>query len=284
MNLRIKNLFVDPNGVPDLPHIYRVLEDAVENPESSFEDIARLVESDATLSSRLLKLANSSFYSYPVTVTTVPDALSVIGLQQFKNIALAVSVPSIFSGLASPLLDAREFWKNCIAVGICARIMALDLRQTNTERFLLAGLFHKIGRLLAIHAFPEDYQRVLDRAAKEQRQLSQIEQAVLGFDCNELGASAMRHWRLPSSVVELVRYHAKPVLARHEVKDVSLIHIANFIVQSLRLGSAGDRFVPEFSEAAWDYSGLNETRLYYIMEELLREYREVCGVFIDTEN
>ena len=283
MNARLKKLLAQSEQIPDLPPVYRLVEEAVENPESSFEDIARIIEDDRKLSARLLKLANSSFYSYPVAVSTVPDALSVIGLQQFKNIALAVSLPTLFSFDAKGPLGGRSFWRHSIAVGLCARIMALELREGNTERFLLAGLFHKIGRLLALSLDPKVYSLVLERAQREESHVQTIEQELLGFDTNELGALALERWRLPANVIELVRHHAKPVLARGEVQEVSLIHLANFVVESLQLGNAGDRFVADFSEAAWDYSGLEEERLPFIIEELLRQYDEVCSVFLDDD-
>lgn len=280
MSTRLRKL-IGQNSIPDLPPVYRQIEDAVENPESSFEDIARIVEAHPDLAFRLLHFANSAFYNYPVSVSTVPDALSVIGLQQFKNIALAVSLPTLFERRDTAPLSSIPFWRHSIAVGLCARIMALELRENNTERFLLAGLFHKIGRLLALATDPKVYGLVLDRAEKEDAFVQTIEHELLGFDTNELGALALERWRLPASVIELVRHHSKPVLARSSVQDVSLIHLANFVVESLRMGNAGDRFVPDFSEAAWDYSQLEESRLTYIVEELTRQHEEVCRVFLD---
>lgn len=280
MRSRIERIIAESGSLRALPPVYQRIKEAVENPESSFEDIARIVENDTDLSTRLLRLANSSFYGYPSSVSAVPDALSVIGLQQFKHMALAVSMPGVFASGAPPFIDQTQFWKHSIAVGICARVMALELREANTERFFLAGLFNKIGRLVIYDLFPKDSVKAFKRAQAENTRLQTLELKILGFDSNEVGAAALKHWQLSSSLVELVRHSTKPVLAKNSVQDVGLVHIAAFIVESLRLGSVGERFVPEFSEAAWGYSGLEEDRLYYVVEELLRQYEEVSSVFL----
>lgn len=280
INPRLEKLVFKSDRMPSLPGVFQRIKEAVEDPGSSFEDIARIVSNDQSLSARLLRLANSSFYGYPSDVFSVPDALAVIGLQQFKNMALSTCIMDVFRGIPSRLVNMENFWRHSIACGLCARIMALELREANSERFFLGGLMHKIGRLLIVQEEPDKALEILKRAQKEDLPLHLIEQEVLGFDHCEIGGALLESWKLPPSLAEFLRHYLKPVLARISVQDVSLIHLADFIVETLRLGSAGDRFAPEFSEAAWGHSGLHESRLYYIVEELLRQYDEVCNVFL----
>lgn len=283
MNARLERLISGSKNVPTLPDVYQRIKEAVENPESSFEDIARIVSNDQGLSARLLKLANSGFYGYPSAVSSVADSLSIIGLQQFKNMALATCVMDLFDGIPSKAADMESFWRKSIACGLCARIMALELREANSERFFLGGLMHKIGRLLIIQERPEVAIEIFARGRTEQTHLHKIEQEILGFDHAELGGALLEFWKLPPAITELVQFYIKPVLAKISVQDASLIHLADFFSASLSLGSAGDRFVPEFSEAAWGYSGLSESRIYYIVEELQRQYEEVCSVFLELK-
>lgn len=280
MSPSLERLIFRSDRMPTLPFVYNKIKEAVENPESSFDDIARVVANDQGLSASLLRLANSAFYGYPSAVYSIPDALTVIGLQQFKNMALSACIMDVFKGIPPQLANMESFWSKSLACGLCARIMALNLREPNSERFFLGGLMSKIGRLIIFKEEPEKALQILEISRKRDEPMHVVEQEILGFDHAEIGGALLDHWNLPPSISELVRYYHKPVLAKVSVQDVSLVHIANFITEALGMGNAGDVFVPEFSDAAWGHSGLDESRLYYIVEELQRQYAEVRSVFI----
>lgn len=256
------------------------LEEAVDSPESSFEDIAKIVEAEHDLAARFLALANSCFYNYPIQVTSIPDALSVIGLRNTRNFAIALTLPQQLPSTPEFPVPSETFWRHNIAVGLCTRLLALESREANTERHFIAGYLHKIGRPLIARIFPDQSKEIYKRTQRRDTHYQQIAQATLGFDESEVGAAALHHWRFSENISTLVRHHNKPVLARNHVRGVSFVHIANFIVSALKLGNSGDRFVPEFSEAAWGYAAFDETKLSLIVEELLRQIDSVCNVFL----
>lgn len=279
MHPKLERLIYKSEKMPTLPIVYSKVKEAVEDPDSSFEDIARIVGNDQGLSARLLRLANSAFYGYPSAVSSIPDALNVIGLQQFKDMTLSTCVMDMFQGIPPQLVNMRSFWSKSIACGLCARIMAIELREANTERFFLGGLMHKIGRLVIFREEPQKALEILQLSREREVHMQELEREIIGFDHCEIGGALLDFWNLPPNLSELVRYYTKPVLAKISVQDVSLIHLADFISSALQLGSAGEHYIPEFSEAAWGHSGLKEGRLYYIVEELLRQYKEVCTIF-----
>jgi len=162
--------------------------------------------------------------------------------------------------------------------------MALECREANTERHFIAGFLHKIGRPLIGLMEPVKGNEILKSTQKRDTHYSTIAENVLGFDESAIGAACLHHWRFPENITTLVRYHNKPVLARNFVRGVSLVHIASFIVSALQIGDSGDRFVPEFSEAAWGYAGFEESKLTSVTEELLRQLDNVCSVFLDPHS
>nr|WP_281384222.1 HDOD domain-containing protein [Pelagicoccus albus] len=259
----------------------KAIEEAMDNPESSFEDIARIVESDAELSQRFLNLANSHFYDYPIHLGTIPDALSVIGLRNTRNLSILLSLPKLLPQNPGFPVPRDDFWKFSIAVGLCTRLMALERREANTERHFIAGFLHKVGRPMIGAFFPDEAKEIFKRVQRQDTHYSQVASSILGFDESEVGAAALQHWRFPQDIYTLVRHHNKPVLARNNVTTVSLVHIASFLVSALRLGDSGDRFVPEFSEAAWGYAGFEESKISIVSDELIRQLDSVCKVFLD---
>lgn len=282
MNPKLEKLVFKSETIPTLPVIYKQIKDAVEDPDTSFEDIARIVCNDQSLSARLLRLANSAFYGYPSSVSSIPDALTVIGLQQFKNMALSTCVMDMFKSMPNSRINMEQFWRKSIACGLCARIMALQLREANSERFFLGGLMHRIGRLILFKELPKQSDEIIAQASSRKLHTYHVENEVFGFNHADVGGALLQHWKLPSALGELVGHYIRPVLARISVQDVSLIHLSDFITESLRLGDTGEDFVPEFSEAAWGHSGLDEASLFYIVEELQRQHEDVCKIFLDN--
>ncbi len=280
MNSLLNPVLEDSDKFPPLPPIAIDIEDAVDSPESSFEDIARIVESDRELANRFLALANSCFYNYPIAINSIPDALSVIGLRNTRNICIALSLPKRLGSTPQFPVPTDQFWRHAIATGLCARLIALESRDANTERHFLAGYLHKISRPLIARIFPEEAQAIYKRTRKRDTHYQKAAQTILGFDESEVGAAALQHWRFPENICTLVRHHSKPVLARTHLRGVSFLHLANFIVSALNLGDSGDRFVPDFSEAAWGYSNFDESKLSTIVEELLRQLDSVCHAFL----
>jgi len=283
MNSNLEKLIFKSDSMPTLPTIYSRIEEAVDDPESAFEDIAQIVMNDQGLSARLLRLANSTFYGYPSAVSSVSEALTVIGLQQFKNMALSTCVMDIFRGIPEGLVNMEQYWQESIACGLCARIMALELREANSERFFLGGLLHKIGRLIMYMELPQKALDILEISKNREVHLHHIETEILGFNHADVGGALIQFWNLPKSLQELVGCYLSPVIAKTSIKDVSLIHIADFITESLGMGYSGERFVPEFSEAAWGHSGLEEERVMDIIDELHKQYGEVCSIFLTKD-
>ncbi len=283
MNPKLEKLVFESDSMPTLPTIYRKIEEAVEDPDTSFEDIARITINDQGLSARLLRLANSAFYGYPSTVSNISDALTVIGLQQFKNMALSTCIMGVFKGMPAGLVSMEQFWRKSIACGLCARIMALELREANSERFFLGGLLHRVGRLILFKSRPEASIEIMEIGKTRDIHLHHIETEVLGFNHADVGGALLEYWKLPASLSELVTHYHKPTHTRISIQDVSLIHLSDFITEALGMGYTGERYVPQFSEAAWGHSGMDETNLPVIVDELKRQYEDVCNIFLDTE-
>lgn len=266
--------------LPALPEALVGLDNAIENPEASFEDIAAIIESIPILSTRILKLANSAFYRYPIPVSNVPEALSVVGLSNIRNLSIALLLPEELKMGSGFPVKRESFWRYSVAVGLCARLMAIECREANTERHFIAGFFHKIGRPLLSKIRPVEAGEVFQIVRKEEAQYSEALHTHYGLDESQIAAACLKNWGFPNNISNLVRHHNKPVLARQNIRGVSLIHLSNFIVSALNIGDSGDRFVPEFSEAAWGYAAFEYSKLSIVVSELIRQLDDVAAVFL----
>ncbi len=250
--LRPKDLITGSTRVSSLPEIFIMINETVNDPTSTFSDISRVVNLDSALSARLLKIVNSSFYSFPSNIETVTHAISVIGTEQLHDLALATTILANFKGIPDKVINMNLFWRHSLGVAIIARNLAIHCRETNPERFYLAGILHDIGRLIILENLPEESKEIASRLNEVDGLMWQVEREVLGFDHGEVGAALARSWNLPLSLEEIIGNHHSPSRSKRYPLETTIIHLADIIAKAMELGSSGDIHVPPLDEKSWD--------------------------------
>lgn len=208
-----------------LPDICFRLQEAIQR-QATVHDIADLVALDPALSVRMLRLANSSFYSFPGQVDTVSRAVRLIGTNELYNLALATSAVATFARIPRQLLDMDAFWQHSVYTGLIARTLGRKLGFRNGERLFAAGLLHNIGLLLLIEQRPEAVGRILANYAEQVHEL--VEKTELGFSFADCGAALMELWHLPSSLSLLVKCQHNPDQAGQDAVAATLVAFGLF--------------------------------------------------------
>lgn len=229
--------------LPSLPAIYYDLTQAVQNPNSSISAVGNIIRKDQSLTSRILKLANSALYSFPSQIGTIEEAVQLLGMREIQDLALATCVIRLFSKLPLHLVDVVSFWKHSIACGTASALLAEEQHDPSPERFFVGGLLHDIGRLILFLKAPEDCQDILRRCEVEAKLVSSVEKEILGFDHARLGAELLASWKMPVSLCEMVQYHHHPAGARLAMVDAFIIHQADFITSALDMGRHGEYLI-----------------------------------------
>lgn len=247
-----KDLITGSTRVSSLPEIFIMINEVVNDPTSSFSDISKVVNLDAALSARLLKIVNSSFYSFPSNIETVTHAIAVIGTEQLHDLALATTILSTFKGIPDTIVNMNLFWRHSLGVAIIARNLAIHCRETNPERFYLAGILHDVGRLIILENLPEESKEIVSRQNEVGGIMWQIEREVLGFDHADVGAALARAWKLPLSLEEIIGNHHNPARSKRYPLETTIIHLADIIAKTMELGSSGDIHVSPLDEKSWE--------------------------------
>ncbi len=146
-----------------LPNIYFQVDKAINHPSSSTSRIGTILSYDQALCARLLRIANSAFYGFARRIDGIEDAVRIIGTRQLHDLVLATVVLSQFKGIDSNLVSMRSFWRHSLACSIASRCLARLRRESNIERFFVAGLLHDIGSLAMYQLLPERAQLALER-------------------------------------------------------------------------------------------------------------------------
>jgi len=246
-------------GVPTLPVIATRLLATIDDPSSSAGDVARLVAGDQALVANLLRMANSAYIGFGRQISSVTDAIVLVGLNGMRQMVLAISVIDVFRvPKVGEALDYTNLWRHSLNTAAAGRQLA-PRAGLNLEAGFLCGLLHDLGKILLSRAKPDGYARAQMLACSEQRMIHQAELAVFGFDHGEIGAFAMDTWRFPSQLVRSARHHHCPAPGLPDGAGVAMVHVADAMMWDLTGVEAMGR--PQISDEAARFLGVREAEL-----------------------
>jgi len=275
INLRNK-LSKNEIKLPEISTIVFELNEVINNPQSSAEDIATVVNKSPSLTARLLKIVNSSFYSFHSRIDSVSRAVAVIGTREIASLAIAISTISVFKGIPEEIADMKLFLKHSLACGLVARIIAAHNNIPQTEQLFVAGLLHDIGRVIIYKDFSDQARMLFSQCAGEDKLLYLEEKNWLGCKHTDVGKILLTKWNLPETLVNSVFYHHNPSKAREPVWP-SIIHLADIITNAVGLGSSGERFVPQLDEKALTRISFSPGILKMIVKQATHQFTSLVS-------
>ena len=247
-------------SVPTLSrHLERVVT-ALENPDVDLDHVARLIETDQGLTSQILRLANSAFYSGRGAVTRVTVALVMLG-----------AVVTRSAVLASSLLDPRQvtlrgFIEHALGCAVAAGALARVTGLAEPEDAAIAGLLHDLGKVVLWKEMPEAFAHIVAQACAQQRSFRDVEREVLGVDHAEVAGWLVERWRFPVTLAEPIVHHHAPTHARFAVNETAIVHTANTLVRAMGYGFGGDHQLPGLDPTAWKRLRLDPATLDRVLD------------------
>lgn len=253
--------------IPSLSVVVAELLTSLDRDDVDTASLVSKIAQDQGLAARVLRVANSAFYGLNSRVSSVSDAVVVLGFHAVRSLALAAGIINAFPPGGTGRFDRMALWRHAVGTGVCARVLAARLGK-DPESAFTAGLLHDIGKL-ALHVyFPAVFEDVLTRAAAEDRTIVAIERSTLGFDHSTVGYEIARNWHFPPAIQQAIRDHHQPDVEPVVLSDI--VHVANVLCGALEIGSGGDDQVLPLSPAAWKRLGLGWEALGQCLHEIER--------------
>lgn len=265
------------NNLPTIPLVVTMLNEAIKNPRTSARDIARILEDDPAIMTRILKFVNSSYYASLTgrEITSLQQAIARLGFSVLKNIALTTSVFTLFKNTKNQMFDLREFWKHCISTGFACSVLNKYSNSPEGKKEIaydvvhLAGLLHDIGKIILQEYFHSEFVKVLEYSQKEKIPLYQSEQKLFNIDHSEIGGWLAEKWNLNPEIIAIIKYHHCPTSTDSEYKTlISLVHISDYICNYKGIGYSGNSVSPVYSSKVWKYLNLSISDIPKIVEEV----------------
>lgn len=267
--LTIEELVKDVKDLVPLPKAYLRIQELVNDPESSLNDVTKVIVNDTALTSRILRIANSAYMGLAAKVDTVGRAVSVLGLSQVHDLALAGAAVGSLTRIETAALDIGDFWRRSVYCAVVARIISKQRRLTSPERLFVSGLLHDTGHLLLAHRHPQRYTELRARSIATGRPMAALEQEELGFSYADLSAALLDSWQLPAAIVAPVLHHVRSFdeVPREHVAEVSIVHLSAVICRASMWRSQIDEPVPDFNPMALQLNAVDDENTETIMRE-----------------
>lgn len=186
----------------------------------SMEDLSNVIMKDPGLTSRVLRMANSAFYRQRAEISTVNQAVMMLGVMQVKCLALSASIFQTDLLQTRYQIDVKEMFSHFISVAIGCRMLAEAVDFKAAEEAFVAGLLHDIGLVYFIHHYPDDYRTVIDRVGGYSN-LVEAEQDILGIDHAAIGEMLARKWNFPENLCAAIGDHHR---VPDEIEDHTILH------------------------------------------------------------
>jgi putative nucleotidyltransferase with HDIG domain len=274
--INLDELVKQVHDLPTLPAIVMDILNSLDNEDIDITVLAKKVSHDQALTAKTLRFANSSFYASQSKVTTIPQAITLLGVQSVRNLITAAAMSGCFPEKICAGFDFKVFWRHSMATAVCARVIARHMRL-NQDIAFVAGLLHDIGRLVLVTRFTETYEAVIAYREAQDCYLLDAEHAVMGVDHTMAGHALAVHWHFSNAIQNAIAEHHAPDPDAGSAL-AQLVHVANVVVHALDLARDDDDLVPPMSESAWNALGLGKTAWLQIFRETELEFGEMDKV------
>ncbi|GAP20301.1 HDOD domain-containing protein [Leptolinea tardivitalis] len=254
------------SDLPSMPEVAQKVLALIRNPKSNMAEIGQILSLDQSLAMLVLRWANSAYYGLRHPVSTVNQAVIVLGQQAVRNVILASTVAGMMDRSVEGYgLEKGDLWQHSIAVAGAAREIAKNKGYELAEEAYTAGLLADIGKL-AFETLLRDVD--LTQPEWQGQAFSDLEEEYFGIDHAELGAELARRWNLPPRLLDAIQHHHEPTKSSEGRSLSYAVHLADYTVMIMGIGIGRDGLQYHLDPSAVEFYEFNESVLDQLTEEI----------------
>ena len=241
-------------SLPSLPMVVIDLMRLIENPMTSMSQIEEVISRDQALTLKILRLANSAYYAIPGGAKTIKRAITFLGLNTLKQVAISASIVDAFKKIDSPKFRASEFWRHSFGTAVASETIANYLKVGSADEAFICGLIHDMGKLVLMLIDPEDFLKTCAVASEKGLTFYQAELERETVTHTMLGSLLAKKWKLPLLLQSVIMNHHSAYPKLRNISDpeinqlVDIIFIANQTLHQLNFGNSGYLIKPEYNK------------------------------------
>lgn len=266
--------------VGDLPPMPQVASRAiamVEDPDTTAVDLTDLLSTDTALAARVLKIANSAMFSRQREITTLNQAIMIIGFKALKGVVVAATLRQLNKEFGRM---QQLVWENSIGTALAAMLIARKLHKRYIEEIFLLGLLHSLGQivLLVQTETARDYKKVIDLIKSAGLDFVSAEQQFFGFAHPLIGALVAKKWNFSSDTCQIILHYKDPIEeppANETDEKTAIVQLADLMAHAAQIGSpAGYPDQTALMHEIAAYLGFDQKEIPTLFEKLIEETKE----------
>ena len=265
--------------LPPLPHVATQAIALVEDPDTTAGKLTALLGKDTALAARVLKIANSAMFSSQREITTLNQAIMVIGFKALKGIIVAATLRQLSRKFGK--LE-EMIWQNSVVTAIGCHTISQHLRKPYIDAAFLLGLLHDLGKLVLVRQIPQDYLKVVG-LTKAGAPFNEVEQQHFGFAHPLIGALVAKKWNFSPETCQVILHHHDPIDAPFDAvldEKTAIVQLADQIAHSLGLGhEEGYPDMADGMNANAAKFGISEADLEKLREEIQQAFQNQGSVY-----
>jgi putative nucleotidyltransferase with HDIG domain len=262
-----KRILKTVSDLPPMPQVAQKARELTLSEKSSFSDLARIIETDQAIATRVLKIANSSYYGVMGNVSSIQHASVVLGMKTLNELlTLACASTLLGSELKGYGMNAGDLWRHSLATAGCARSIAGKKNPGMVDDAFSAGLIHDCGKLI-LDRYVDERKPAFETFMQDgQRSFLDAEKNLLGFDHAQIAAEVCEKWQIPKKLISSIQYHHSPSQLRSN-ELAHIVHAADAIALMSGIGAGFDGMMYQIDAKAMEFLGLDSTQISMLMAE-----------------
>ena len=270
-------------SLPAAPSVVATAMSLTSRQDSSISEISRVLSSDQSLAAKVLKLSNSSYYGRVKEVTTLNEAILVLGILAVRSLIVATSAYSMFD-VGDENGPEMKLWRHSLSTAVAARQFATHIGHPQKEEIFVAALMHDIGKLVLMIKLPDLYSKVIGEVEENASSFYRIESEVLQFTHCDVASMLLGQWSFPRNLIRPIYRHHTPLSYEKgaPIPPSRIIHAANYMAKLIAVGF-NDEKINNLSELdSIQMLGLDEEAIDRIFDASREHYELEMRIINDT--
>lgn len=211
--------------LPSIPEVAHQLIKTLNDDDAGVKEIGDLIAQDPALSAKLLRLANSAQFGLPRGVSSLDDAIQMVGMAKVRSLALGACMSDAFPAL--PGLNQQTFWQASMACAAYAQWLATAL-DMDSQQAWLTGMMLRLGELLIGQANPDTLAEI-EKLPQQPGGRWERERRLTGFSEGEITAELARRWNFPMQIVQALERSYDPLVEQAFSRLGAVVNLAGIL-------------------------------------------------------
>lgn len=247
----------------------------LQDPDVTAKELGEVIQYDASLTADILKICNSPYYGIQRKISSVNDAVVVIGHATLRDVIITCSAAKYYKGDAAQGYghEQGDLWKHSVGTAIMAKLLVKHVQGVDAGTAYTTGLMHDVGKLILSNFVSEEFGKIIEKVQRENYSFTEAEMETIGATHAEIGARVLEKWNFPPEMILAVRDHHDPDVLEKEPLS-ALVALSNILVVIAGIGSGAGGLATKIHGEGLKRFGISVKEVDHMLVEWLAEFEE----------